>query len=450
MRYRVFAVLLWGLFYTIGGSAEAEFLRINRITMDGNRWGARTFTIPFENLVDDSARVLVTLTISYRNHYLSGHEETVFDTSYTIPPQFTGDKKLEFNLDGSFGQARMDVVLKWRHDSDPDSVGYDSLNQMFSNNFAGRQGSQGLDTYRYVIGPAHAAMEDRQFCFEYPRLLLFLTARGSTVDAVDQLMHPDSRYTWAIAEHFYDIGLFPDRPETTAPAVLALDETEGFAVREHVLAFNKEFDDWYKDKGSEEITRFCREAEIDSSVFSIPAFRMLFLYSLLIDEWSENKPFAPRFLAIDDDNFALNHVHWIIQGGEFFQPRVCFGAYIDDTANILNCGLFEPDPSLPCFKTGMETMHLHAARAHKISGIAMQAVSGEQMAMALKIAKKKKCGKAILKKLGDSIAKSREGLSFYTDLLEPCLADYFVRMALGDSFKGERPFALEKCFMVRY
>lgn len=430
---------------------QAESLILNRITLDPNRWGERTLTLPIENPVDDTARLKISLVVGYANHYLSGEEKMAFDTAFIIPPGFSGTRQMNFTLDGSFGRAKISLLAKWKYVNTPQLAVHDSTFQTFSNNFAARGDALGLDNYRYALGPMHAAWIDRHFNFEYPRLLLYLVSRGKTVDEVQHMFYPDSNYTRELADHFRRRGILPKESSDEPQSFLALSENEAFAIHAQAKAFSEEVCSWYRSKGSSRLDTCLSESGVDSAAALIPALRLAMLYSLLVEPWIADSEDSWRaFADWQEDVETLNRPRWLVQGGAYFQPRLCLAAFVSGEDNELLLGTFSPDYSLVCSKLAMIFMHERAKKDLSIRDAAIAGVSTSALRRAIETARDRNVGAGIRKILDKLINESRKHVAHYNDRMSAALADYICRNALASCFTDEPQLMLDKFVAVRY
>ncbi|MEZ5358892.1 MAG: hypothetical protein R3F48_08675 [Candidatus Zixiibacteriota bacterium] len=447
-RFLIFAIVL---FIVCCSTAEAGFLRISHMTLDPNRWGERSLTIPIENPVDDTARINVSLTTAYPNHYLSCVDEIEFDTVLVIPPKFNGQEDVKFYIDGSFGRAKISFLAKWKHDGDADTVGYDSTVQTFSVSFDARGPAEGLDDYRYGLGAMHSVWFDRNFDYEYPRLLLYLISRDKSVEEVHNMFYPSLDYTRKLAEHFQARGLIPENSTDAVKTFLAISENEGFAIRPEIMKFSEEFIQWYESKGSKNLDKYLREAGIDSAAAAIPALRMTVLYSLLMESWlAENAREWHAFENSPEDINIWNRPRWLVQGGAFFQPRLCMASFDDDVPGEILLGAFVPDYSLACMRLSLVFMHQRAEKDLSIRDAAIATITAADAKAALDKARDKKLTKEAQKMLTDVIENTATHLPYYNDAMKPALADYICRIALASCFVDEPQFTLDKFVAVRY
>ncbi len=445
-------LLLIGLFVLIGhGTGLAGFLRINHAKLDPNRWGKRTLMLPIENPTEDSARLVISLRVSYQNHYLSSEEITEFDTSYVIPPNFSNKKLMYFTLEGSFGRATMQMLAKWKHFGDADTATYDSTFQTFNNNFAAQGDITGMDNYRYALGPMHSAWYNQKLNYEYPRLLLYLSSRGRSVDDANHMIRAHKDYAKEIFGHFRDEGILPLNSFENIQYMLAVSESEGFVIRPRIMAFAGEFSKWYADRGKEKLDRYLRESGVDSSASQAPALRMLILHTLIMEKWNsdENQQIV-SLVNSEKDISVSNKLRWIVQGGAFFQPRVCLSVFQEEGTEDVLIGSFAPDPSLTCTKLSLVIQHNRAKKDLRIRDRAISNTDAADILSAVKLASKKKLVKKVGKKMQELMKQLQSDLPYYTDTLEANLADYICRIVIGECFRDSNELMKKKFIAVRY
>ncbi|MCK5126598.1 MAG: hypothetical protein KAR42_10105 [candidate division Zixibacteria bacterium] len=449
-RSMVSILILFAILLLSVTAVNAGFLRVNNMKLDPNHWGERHIIIPIENPSQDSARMTAELTITYPNHYLSGTETEAIDTSFIIESLFTGKKKFNFYLNGSFGRARMALVLKWKHVSDDPETVYDSTVQIFSNNFSARGDARGLVMHRYPIGPMGAMSNYNNLSYEYPRLVLYLTSRGTSIKDLNKMFRSDTTYTKAIIDEFRKRGLYPADTSYLNPAVLAISESEGFTARPKIMNFAAIFSEWYLSKGEKQLNKYLADAAIDSAAADIQALKMQILYHALLFEWGTNTEYKlGERVNLADDLRYLNTLHWIVQGGEFFQPRVCMSAFTIDSTNLI-LGAFRPDQTLVCSKLALTFMYDRAKWNNGVGKSNLPEITIEQFSALLNKAQKGNLVDNLTKKLRQTIADVKGDLGFYSENKEYFLADYIVRITVGNCFKDLKDYQLKRFVLVRY
>ena len=204
----------------LSAAATAQ-VEIGNINMDWIEWGERQMIVPLENPGRDTARVRINVSTLYTDHYLSGLDLYEKDTILYLVP---GPKKIinySFEIPGSFGRAVTRCFVYWYY---PESCTLercsDSAGQSFSSVFMGSSDAALYSERKYSIGPAFSIVDYPSMNFEFPRLILYLLARGMSVSDIGRVMIVSDDYTNLIRNRMADRGLFPVADNHLAPGIV--------------------------------------------------------------------------------------------------------------------------------------------------------------------------------------------------------------------------------------
>ena len=429
------------------GPAISQDITIGDMTLDKIAWGVRTLTVPVENLRDDTAHIRVAMQTFYPGHYLSGLDRMEKDTTVSVGPKESALFVMPFEIQGSFGRVASQAVVSWRFDNYDIPEGQpDSVFQRFSKAFIARGDAAFYGGLKHSLGPVYSTIDHFLMNFEYPRLVLFLLARGETVDRINTIFASEMDYTQRLLQTLRIEGYFPLADDTLAPGILAVTEKEGYALKEDIKAASQAFAQWYDSKGQAELRGCFEKAGIDPYVQELPSLQMAIVLTLLKEDWVDKAHGfdIPHFDDIQYDLRAQNQPRWIVQGGEFFLPKLCLAPF-EQNGN-LHFGTFSPDPSLPYDKAPI--YDLRQAAEQDAKSIIMLDV--EQIRTVLKEAKDKMLTGELAEKFKPIIEKAQGEIATFKPYLAPNLADYVFESALGDYFIGHKPGEGLDCFQIKY
>jgi hypothetical protein len=189
------------------------------------------------------------------------------------------------------------------------------------------------------------------------------------------------------------------------------------------------------------------KAGIDDFSRHAPALRLWLLTVLLEAEPAPEgaEDFGiPRLDDMANDLRVQNRPRWIVQGGEFFLPRLCLAAF--EQKGRLHIGTYSPNPQLPFEKAPI--YDLRKAAEDNAGGIPY--VTSAQLRQVLEAAEKQGLVKEIRGKLMEVILAARADLERYKPFQQPYLADYLYQLVLGGYFAGHRLESGLDCVGVAY
>jgi len=433
MRFALIGLFCMFFSLVFSMTLPAQSVQVGNIFFDRNEWGSREVYIPIDNLVDDTARVIVSVQTVYPKHYLSGLERLEVDTMVKLPPNDIAEVAVPFKIHGSFERVVTRVKIEWffdNYETPPNEP--DSTFQIFNNVFRVHGEGAEYSDRKHSVGPVYSVMEHYQLNFEYPRLVLFLLARGKGVEEISEMFEADIDYTHEIIEDFRAEGFFPLKSDRLAPAILAIGESEGYRVKTDIKKVSDAFKSWYDETGRGEMKALMTDAGIDQYTGQLPGIQMAIWYALLMGPMVDKGAGIdiPHFENISYDHEVMNRTHWIVQGGEFFLPRRCLAVFTDK--DRLNLSTFRPDPSLPFDKAPIYDMR---RKLEKEAG-SVTTLEAAQIRAVIEAAGKKKSIREIVDRIGGMISadEGKAALEYYQPYQSSCWADYVVRNVLGDCF----------------
>ena len=431
------------------GVVAAQGLNIGQMEFDRNEWGSRKVFIPAENNRDDTARLDIAIQTIYPGHYLSGLDRLNVDTSVIVGPGDVEDFAIPFKMHGSFERVVTRVMIHWRYDKYPPEPGIpDSTFQMFNNVFRAHGEAAGPAGKKYSIGPVYSVMDHFQLNFEYPRLVLYFLSRGETPEKISTLFEADVEYTNEVIEDFRKEGFFPLPDDKLAPGIIGIAEYEGYVLKTALDNASDAFSAWYDESGRKEFAKILGEAGIDSYTAQLPAVQMPLLISLLMNSWVDpgSNYDVMRFQNAEQDLKSSNLTRWIVQGGDYFLPKLCLGVF-EEQGDIC-FGAFSPDPKLPFDKATI--FNLRGAVEKDFGSLTV--IEAAQLRLALSEAAKAQFIDNIAGKM-KSIVTDKQTLDIFEDYRPykaPYLADYICRIAMGRYFIDHAPKSGLDCIRVRY
>jgi len=431
----------------LGGQVLAQDINIGDIAFDRKEWGSRMVFIPVENLQDDTVRLDIMVQTIYPKHYLSGLDRLEVDTIIAVEPHGIDDLTIPFEMPGSFGRIITRVMVFWKFDNYvPKGNLPDSTFQIFNNFFVAKGDAIEYASKKHSIGPVYSVMDYFQMNYEYPRLVLFLLSRGETPEKINTLFEADMEYTNAVINDLREKGFFPIAKDSLAPGVLAITEGEGYPLKESLKTADEAFATWYGNAGKEELSSILAEVGIDDFTAGLPSIRIPLLHSLLMEKWvNHNQGYdIVHFEDMDKDIENDNQPHWIVQGGEFFLPKLCAGVF--DLEGLMYMGTFSPNASLPFDKAPIYDMR---GKVDKEEG-SIVTVTADQLRQALAAARAKGLTKDLEAELTDILAGAEKQIGKFKAYQKPYLADYAVRVMLGEYFIKHKLTQGVDCIKVRY
>jgi hypothetical protein len=425
----------------------AQDFQIGRIQFDKLEWGQRRLIIPVDNFRDDTARMVCMIQTIFPQHYISGLERLTVDTSFVVPPHSSDNCLIPVELPGSYGRMMSRVIVYWRFDHPrPEDRTPDSVMQVFKPAFVAHGPAMEYAEKRHSVGPVYSIMDHHDMNFEYPRLVLFLLSRGRSLAEIGALFEADPEYTGAVIKNLRADGLFPLASDTLAPGILAIEEAEAYAVKPKLDSAAKTFASWYTTKGEKQLSDILRRAGLDDYVAGLPSLRLSILLTLLEESSGDTAKgvMTPVFDNMDADLAMQNRPRWIVQGGEFFLPRLCLAAFADK--GQLYYGSFSPDPTLPFDKAPIYDFRKLAEE----SGDAIPVIEASQMREILRQARQTGMVKDIAGVFKQVIAGVQTDIKRFKSYQTPYLADYVYAVVLGAYFAGQKNAKQLDCFQVRF
>ncbi|MEE9443638.1 MAG: hypothetical protein V3V99_13315 [candidate division Zixibacteria bacterium] len=447
---KFFSIVLIFIIGTCSSLSEAQKIFVKKISMDRNLWGLRYLKIPIENNRNDTARVSAEYFIKYENHYLSGLERTGFDTTFIVPPKSTNEYRFYYELPGSFGRSKSRLLIRWKYDNplESDTI-QDSTLQSFNTTVTAIGGADQYDAKKHSPGPAYGILNYQDIFFEYPRLLLYLLARQKTVDEIGTIFRVDLRSSYSIIDRLRSEGLFPEDQEDLKPRLVAISENEGFQIRPQINIATESFQAWYKSKGKAKLDEILAETGINPEQKGSKALRTLVLLSLLNESWTE-----PGSLSgLESTDFGkvlsnLNSVKWIVQGGDFFMPRLSLGAYEKNKDIVLFT--FSLDPVRGYEKARLTGVHENIEEKIRLLQTEVPSISPKDLIEIMKIARQSGLTDDLLKDIKSLLESVTSNLETYQGYQEPYLANYLIRSVVGGAFAERRHRNNLDFIIVRY
>ncbi len=440
-------IVLLGAALLSGTASSDENVLIGKMGMDQVSWGARLFHVPVENYRDDTLHLNIILHTLYPGHYLSGMDRLEVDTVIDIPPNAYEDLFVPFEIPGSFGRMATRAMIIPRYDNYQAPPGVnDTALQVFSNVFNARDDATAYAGRKHSVGPVYTVMDHFQLNYEYPRLVLFLLARGKSPSEISDLFRAEMEYTHIVIKRFRREDFFLPAGDSPVPGILAVSEREGYVLKEKANAAIAAFTSWYKEDGKGEMARILKDGGIDPYAAELPSIQIPILLTLLEELWVDAEAGfdVPRFEDMERDIAVCNRTRWIMQGGEFFLPKLCLGVFEQNSQ--MHLATFSPDAELPFDKACIYDMR----RAVEDAGEAIIAVDAEQVRRALGRAREDEMIKKIAGQLRSIIDEAQAGLEYCAAYQRPYLADYVFRMALGGYFVNHRPSQGIDCIRILY
>jgi hypothetical protein len=424
----------------------AQKVVLGNYSMDKMQWGMRYIRFPIKNQMADPVRVNVMIQTMYPSHYASGLERLQVDTTLTLPPHDSGEYHVFFEVPGSYGRmATRATVYFWPDSSKSGSKGTDSTFQVFSTVFIAQGEAQQYGSRKHCVGPPYAIIDYPILNFELPRYILFMLARGIQPTAISNTFGIDASYVQLLMSRMLDQGFFPFKGDPNMPGILAISEDEAYKLKDKTRAAGDLFAKWFDEKGGAALARILEKGNVDDFSRNMPALRMALLLNLLEEAWADPaKGFdIARFENEKNDLTVQNRLHWIVQGGDFFLPRLCLAAF--DQKERLHFGTFSPNPQLPFDKAPIYNLRDSSEQMAD----AIPYVDAAAVRQMLAEARKQGLIKELAPKLKEIIVSAQADLEKFQPLQAPYLADYFYQTALGAYFIKHKPAGLD-CIGVKY
>jgi len=435
------------VFFAAGAVSSQQSIVVGNMQMDQVRWGSRLLHVPVENLRDTTAHIEVTLHTVYPGHYLSGLDRLEVDTTFDVPANESLDIDVSFEIPGSFGRMATRAMVVWRYDDyEPPPEVNDTVLQVFSNVFKAKGDATEYAGRKHGVGPVYSTIDHFPLNFEYPRLVLFLLARGESPESISELFKAQADYTDLIIARFGDEGFFPRADRVLAPGVLAISEREGYPLKEKADAAVGAFASWYENTGKDALFSIMDDCEIDPYTRELPSLQIPILLALFEASWADTEAgFEPlRFEDMTRDIEMHNRTRWIVQGGEFFLPKLCLGVFEQNGQMYL--ATFSPDPKLPFDKASIYNMR----KAVEEAGEAIVVIERERIRDILAAVRDKGVIADFESAFRPIVDEARAGLEYCEDYQAPYLADYLFRLAVGKYFVDHRPSQGLDCVRILF
>jgi len=431
MKVQVIAILLGLLMTVSAGMANTPQAGVGEMQLDYLQWGDRELMIPMHNESASALDVDVSVYILYANHYMSGLERLQVDTSFTLPSGYNDTASVFFELPGSFGRLIIRPLVVWRFDPPLENGPVaDSSFKSFSTVFIVKDEGDQYTDRKHSLGPVYSIMDHDQMNFEIPRLMIYLLARGETLDDFNRLFIIDDDYADRILERLRNDGFFPFESEPMKPGVVAIAESEAYGVRDLVKKAAASFTEWYDGGKAAELDKILDKVGIDSYTRGYPSLKMQVLLSLLEDDGGEGASLLPppQYKHMDEDIRNQNQPKWIVQGGEFFLPRLCLGVFEEN--GVMHIATFSPDPSLPFDKATIFDMR----KAVDENTAPLPVIKAKTMRKIIEKAKKQKLIDGLRDTLAGTLTNIAALIAPYDESQRAYLSDYVYRMILGEYF----------------
>jgi|GEM_PF-3363401 len=448
---RPFLCLFLTLIITGAGSlpAGAGGLKLDNYQIDLLQWGLRTITVNVDNPRSDSARLDVKVMTLYPDHYLSGLKTLEVDTTIFIEPLAVRDIAVKFEMPGSFGRVISKAFFYWRylHPWPNDSFAADSSSKTFSSVAIAKDEALTLSNRKHSIGPGYCKIDHPLLDFEFPRLMLFLLSRGSTLKKIEDLLLVEDGYTQYVYQQLRRDDFFPLPADTLAPGILALTEPELYTIRARTTQGTETFAAWYDQEGKAALDKLMKKAGLDDFCRELPGLQMKILLTLLEkDLVADASAFdISHFQNPDQDQKSQNRARWIVQGGDFFMPRLCLAEFQDK--GIFHLSTFSPNPKLPYDVAPIYDMR----KAIENPLVPIRQIKASQLRKIIDKATKEKLIDGVAADLKAIVEAARGDVAVMQPYQAPYLADYIYQTILGGYFVSkESPADWLDCVIIKY
>lgn len=442
----VLAVVMIG---ACGPGAGAAGLKLDNYQIDLLQWGMRTVTVDVDNPRSDSASIEVKIMTLYPDHYLSGLHRVEVDTTIYIEPLTDREIAVKFEMPGSFGRVISKAFFYWRylHPYPDDSFAADSAAKTFSSIAIAKDEALALTDRKHSIGPGYCKIDHPLLDFEFPRLMLFQLSRGNTLKQIQNLFIVEDGYTEYVYHELRNDGFFPVPTDSLAPGILALTEQELYPLRDRTAQGIKTFGDWYDGGGKTALDRIMKKAGIDDYSRGLPGLQLKILLTLLERDLVDSVAAfdVSRFQNPDQDQKSQGRARWIVQGGDFFMPRLCLAEFQDKGTFYL--ATFSPDPKLPYDVAPIWDMR----KAVENPPLSLHQVKASQLRKVIDKATKEKLIDGVAAELKAIVAAGRADVQIIKPYQDSYLADYLYRIILGGYFAPEEaPADWLDCVIIKY
>ncbi len=431
------------------GEAGAAGLKLDKFQIDLLQWGMRTISFTVDNPRSDSARIDVKVMTLYADHYLSGLNTIEQDTTLYVGPLAVQDMGVKFEIPGSFGRVISKAFFYWHylHPFPNDSNAADSAAKTYSTVTIAKDEARVLVDRKHAVGPGYSKIDHPLLDFEFPRLMLFLLSRGSTLKEIEDLFIVEDGYTQHVYQKLKQDGFFPVAADTLAPGILALTEPELYSLRAKTKLATETFSAWYDREGKAGLDKIMKKAGLDDFSRELPGLQLKILLTLLERDLVDSTAAfdISHFQNPDRDQKSQNRARWIVQGGDFFMPRLCLAEF-QDTGNFY-LSTFSPDPKLPYDVASIWDMRKTIDKPT----VTIPQIKAAQLRKVIEKANKEKLVDSLALALKSIISQARSDVTAMKPYQASYLADYIYEVGLGDYFAAHKvPVDWLDCVIIRY
>jgi hypothetical protein len=371
------------------------------------------------------------------------------DTTIYIEPLTVRDIAVSFEMPGSFGRVISKAFFYWHylHPFPNDSFAADSSAKTFSSVTIAKDEALVLSDRKHSVGPGYCKIDHSLLDFEFPRLMLFQLSRGSNLKEIQELFIVEDGYTEYVYQNLRRDGFFPVPTDSMAPGILALTEPELYPLRARTTQAKETFAAWYEKEGKAGLDKIMKKAGVDDFCRELPSLQMKILLTLLEKDLVDSTSAfdISHFKNPDQDQKSQNRARWILQGGDFFMPRLCLAEFQEKGNFYLS--VFSPDPKLPYDVAPIWDMR----KAVDSPAMAIHQIKASQLRKVIDKAAKEKLVDGVAADLKAIIAAGRADVTVMKPYQESYYADYIYQTALGGYFATkESPADWLDCVIITY
>lgn len=477
-------LILYGWFLVLlllPSLASSQGFKVVNVEVSQGRWGWRQLIVRVDNSWADSVRVETVLYTLYQDHHISGLDRAMYDSSYVIPPGYTGSLLLDFELPASYNKRLVTQVFIYWEFPDPitGQLLRDSTFQSFNNLFFPSDSAFEYANNKYLVGPIGCLDNNDLLAFDYPRIMLYLLGRGETVEEISKRFNVEPSYTEYLVDKAVQMGLLNQVSESNYfnHSYVSISEQEGYEIRSLAQTAAGIFIEWYRNEGEKELTKILKESGIEESVLKMPSVRMQVLLTAK-QQWYglsgffvtprksefsnvnldtifgseryriawEIQDFRRSMLTfVGDGKLYLEYEpSWIVQGGEFFAPQLSLMTFTKN--NQLYLGTFRYSPVQKYEKSPItDLMRIPDEKSDSILTLGEYSLirASDKTAKANEFIK-------IHKRVAEMIEISYRACKAADIEDKKYLADYFYRFILGELFVEMQKEMSFDCVRVEY
>lgn len=409
----------------------AQDFGVNRIQIDRKKWGFRNIEMIIINGGSDTANVAVTIKTTTPGNYLSGEEVIITDSTFDVYPGTDAAYKFPMEWPGAYGRISSLVNVEWqirRQQGENIDSGYTSQVIEASIN-------PGVDIYGYrdtkfSLGPMAAVGEYQFINYEYPRIMLYLLARDKSVYDLQSLFTVEVEYNKELIRRFAAIGLFPYATDSDQPAMVGISEKDAYALVEIIKSAGEDFRAWIDNDGREFMSNVYSAVKADAD----SGGRELLYLLTILTAWSNhfiNDYYHPaEFNVAAMDQYRLTTPRWLVQGGDFFMPKLSLVPFFD--VEYLNIA---PIVRLSGEKHESKLLQ-EAAWAFDNEESTVLQVDASVVRKAVEMLNNNKEFSKVSDKVFKKVDLAFETIEAIKASQKPYLAEYFFRKLLGDYFSS--------------